>query len=121
MATEEMKDKTVTETTAKPQDDGTLMVVPEKPEGVLSTYSGASALPFSKEIADILAADFDPEMVEVKPHNGVVFLPGTFYRQRLNQAFGPGGWAMIPRGPRQMKDGKMFESAALWTAAGFKP
>ena len=95
--------------------------LPENSNGVESgeLYSGASITPFSPDICRILMLDFDESDIEVKPHNGVPYLPGTFYRQRLNQAFGPGGWAMIPRGPRTMKDSQMFREYALYALGRF--
>lgn len=35
--------------------------------------------------------------VEIKP-DGIIYLPEIKYRRILNQAFGPGGWGMAPRG-----------------------
>ena len=35
--------------------------------------------------------------IEVKP-DGIIYLPEIKYRRRLNAAFGPMGWGMIPRG-----------------------
>ncbi len=35
--------------------------------------------------------------VELKP-DGLIYLPEIKYRRILNQAFGPGGWALMPRG-----------------------
>lgn len=61
-------------------------------------FDGASVQPFDKTIADKLLAPFEPGDVEVKP-DGIVFLPGEWYRRRLTEAFGPGGWALLPRGP----------------------
>lgn len=29
---------------------------------------------------------------------GLIYLPEIKYRRILNQAFGPGGWALMPRG-----------------------
>lgn len=37
------------------------------------------------------------EDVEIKP-DGIIYLPEIKYRRILNQAFGPGGWGMAPRG-----------------------
>lgn len=39
----------------------------------------------------------DPLDVEVKP-DGIIYLPEIKYRRILNQAFGPGGWGLAPRG-----------------------
>ncbi|KAF8165716.1 mitochondrial genome maintenance MGM101-domain-containing protein [Crassisporium funariophilum] len=68
------------------------------------SYSGLSASPFSKEIAEVLMAPIDPLDVEVKP-DGLLYLPEIKYRRILNRAFGPGGWGLAPRsetnvGPR---------------------
>ena len=95
--------------------------LPEGANGAESKelYSGASTHPFSPDVCRVLMLDFDESAIEIKPHNGVVYLPGTFYRQRLNQAFGPGGWAMIPRGPRTMKDSQMFREYALYALGRF--
>ena len=42
----------------------------------------------------ILALTFPPSM-----HTpGLVYLPEIKYRRILNRAFGPGGWALMPRG-----------------------
>lgn len=30
--------------------------------------------------------------------DGLLYLPEILYRRILNQAFGPGGWGMVPRG-----------------------
>lgn len=102
----------------KPQDE-TLPAQPRKAEDVLALYAGASVKPFPKEIADVLAEPFNEDEIEVKPHNGVIYLPGIFFRNRLNKAFGPGGWSMLPRGPRQMKDNKMFREYALYCLGRF--
>ena len=45
----------------------------------------------------ILARPVETEDIEVKP-DGIVYLPEVKYRRRLNEAFGPMGWGMVPRG-----------------------
>lgn len=61
------------------------------------SFHGLSAEPFSKEAADILTADLNPDDIEIKP-DGIIYLPEIKYRRILNKAFGPGGWGLAPRG-----------------------
>lgn len=62
-----------------------------------SSYHGLSTVAFSPEVAKILMQPLDPLDVEVKP-DGIIYLPEIKYRRILNQAFGPGGWGLAPRG-----------------------
>lgn len=62
-----------------------------------SSYHGLSTEAFSPEVAKILMQPLDPLDVEVKP-DGIIYLPEIKYRRILNQAFGPGGWGLAPRG-----------------------
>lgn len=62
-----------------------------------SSFHGLSTLPFPPEVAKILMAPLPYDDVEVKP-DGIIYLPEIKYRRILNQAFGPGGWGMAPRG-----------------------
>jgi len=61
-------------------------------------FEGIAVQPFSKEAIEVLRRPIDPDDVEIKP-DGVCYMPGVFYRSRLNEAFGPGAWAIAPRGP----------------------
>ena len=45
----------------------------------------------------MLMKDINPRDVEIKP-DGILYLPEIKYRRILNQAFGPGGWGLAPRG-----------------------
>lgn len=62
-----------------------------------SSFHGLSTTPFSPEVAAVLMKPISFEDVEVKP-DGIIYLPEIKYRRILNQAFGPGGWGMAPRG-----------------------
>ena len=92
----------MSETTAIEKSNGAPLQVsptgeiarPQYAEG----FDGMATEPFDKETRAILLAPIDPEDVEIKP-DGICYLPGVFYRQRLTAAFGPGGWAMAPRSP----------------------
>jgi hypothetical protein len=61
------------------------------------SYFGASSRPVSKEQYASLTDPIDVNDVEVKP-DGVIYLPEIKYRRKLNDVFGPMGWALIPRG-----------------------
>lgn len=61
------------------------------------SFHGLSAAPFAKEQSDILQQRLEFNDIEIKP-DGIVYLPEIKYRRILNQAFGPGGWGLAPRG-----------------------
>ena len=61
------------------------------------SFHGLSSEAFSAEAAKALLAPIEPDEIEVKP-DGIIYLPEIKYRRILNQAFGPGGWGLAPRG-----------------------
>ena len=61
------------------------------------SFHGLSTEAFSPEAAKALLAPLAPDDIEVKP-DGILYLPEIKYRRILNQAFGPGGWGLAPRG-----------------------
>ena len=61
------------------------------------SFHGLSSEAFSPEAAKTLLAPIHPDEIEVKP-DGIIYLPEIKYRRILNQAFGPGGWGLAPRG-----------------------
>lgn len=62
-----------------------------------SSYHGIATKPVSKEQYQILVRNIPDKDIEVKP-DGVLYLPEIKYRRRLNEAFGPMGWGLVPRG-----------------------
>ncbi|EAL68688.1 mitochondrial genome maintenance protein [Dictyostelium discoideum AX4] len=76
-------------------------------------YQGISKEPFSKEIVDTLLADLNPDDIEIKP-DGLIYLPEIKYRRILNQAFGPGGWALKPFGPPVVEGKTLIRPYALY-------
>ncbi|OJD19043.1 hypothetical protein AJ78_00994 [Emergomyces pasteurianus Ep9510] len=60
------------------------------------SFHGLSVQPFSKEAAEVLLQEVNPDDVEIKP-DGIIYLPEIKYRRILNKAFGPGGWGLAPR------------------------
>lgn len=81
-------------------NDGPLSYEPNNnpPPQYAVGFDGMSAKPFDEAIRKVLAEPVDPNDVETKP-DGIVYLPGIFYRDRLTRAFGVGGWAIAARGP----------------------
>ncbi|KAF7549413.1 hypothetical protein G7046_g8349 [Stylonectria norvegica] len=61
------------------------------------SHYGISTKPVTTEQFHILMRPLKMEDIEVKP-DGVIYLPEIKYRRRLNEAFGPMGWGLIPRG-----------------------
>ena len=61
------------------------------------SFDGLSKEAFSPEAAKILTAPVNPDDIEIKS-DGIIYLPEIKYRRILNQAFGPGGWGLAPRG-----------------------
>lgn len=101
--------------TSLPDASGT----PNTGGGWDTSFSGLSFQPFDKEVADILLKEVTPAEIEVKPgklsirftsledeltKDGILYMPEIRYRRRLNQAFGPGGWGLAPRGGSLITD-----------------
>lgn len=61
------------------------------------SFHGLSTEAFPPEAAKALLAPIHPDEIEIKP-DGIIYLPEIKYRRILNQAFGPGGWGLAPRG-----------------------
>ena len=61
------------------------------------SFHGLSTEAFSPEAAKALLAPIPLDDIEIKP-DGIIYLPEIKYRRILNQAFGPGGWGLAPRG-----------------------
>lgn len=55
----------------------------------------AGEVPLTDRQIAVLTEPFTDDMVLVKP-NGAVYIPHNYYRDRLDRAFGVGGWAVIP-------------------------
>lgn len=77
-----------------------------------SSFHGLSTVPFAPEVAAVLMKAIPFEDVEIKP-DGIIYLPEIKYRRILNQAFGPGGWGMAPRGELQVGERVVTREFAL--------
>lgn len=109
---------------AAPANTQTLQPRPDLPpeERFVGGFGGIAAAAFDAKAIAALSAPVDPNDVEIRP-DGIVYLPGVFYRDRLNTAFGPGAWAIAPRGPirtRSSGGGELvIYHGALWVLGRF--
>lgn len=85
-----------------------------------SSFHGLSTTPFSPEVAAVLMAPIPFDDVEIKP-DGIIYLPEIKYRRILNQAFGPGGWGMAPRGDLGVGDKVVTREYALLVHGRYVP
>ncbi|HET7037181.1 MAG TPA: hypothetical protein VFI42_15960 [Thermomicrobiaceae bacterium] len=88
--------------------------VPQYAQG----FEGAASAPFPPDAAKILGEAVKPEEVETKP-NGIVYLPGVWYRRQLTRAFGAGAWALLPRGPARTMGEIVVYHGALYILGRF--
>lgn len=57
-------------------------------------YHGLSVAPFSPEACAALSAPLTDDEIAVRPDDGILYMPGEAVRQRLQKAFGIGGWGI---------------------------
>lgn len=96
--------------------DHDLVTLPASSE-VASYFKGASMLQLTKEETEALSAPFDESLIEIRP-DGFIYLPQTFYRQRLNQVLGIGQWALVTKGSYQAGS-KLFLNGILVIRGNF--
>jgi 5'-3' exonuclease len=75
-------------------------------------FSGAGVAAFPDAARAVLSEPVNPADVEIR-QDGLVFLSGVFYRKQLTRAFGPGGWALLPRSRPIASDGVVVWHGAL--------
>ena len=64
-------------------------------------------LVISEDARKVLEEKLDPNDVRIRPNDGIVYVPWTYYAGRLNRAFGIAGWGLVPDGkPMQQPHGK---------------
>ncbi|HET8645111.1 MAG TPA: hypothetical protein VFO85_06465, partial [Vicinamibacteria bacterium] len=88
------------------------------PPLAIENYTGASLLRLEPEEAEQLAAPFPDEALDVKP-TGEVFVSQVHYRRRLNKVFGPGQWALVPRGKWTQEGSTMMREYVLYARGHF--
>ncbi len=81
-------------------------------------YVKAGNEPFEQVIQEHLGKPVDPAIVEITP-DGRIYVPAVHFRRALNEAFGRGGWALIPWSDRIMKGSHMYREYALYGLGKF--
>lgn len=71
--------------------------VVEVSEALVPAYQRASTLELSEEEIEQIMAPFPDEYVEIRPHDGLIFIPHIHISNRLNKVLKPGKWALIRR------------------------
>ncbi len=84
----------------------------------LDHFKGLSAEPFAEQTTTILTAPLNPTDIEITP-DGKIYLPEIKYRRILIRAFGPGGWALIPRGTHSINSRNISREYALFCQGRF--
>lgn len=104
---------------AEPPAEGALETIRElKQDLPPDLYHGLAARPFSGKQAEVLMKAVATEDLDILP-TGEVYLTQVKYRQRLNEAFGPGGWALRPLGKTIVKDNSLMREYALYADGRF--
>jgi hypothetical protein len=63
-----------------------------------TAYGNASSLKLTAKESKALRADFPDEVVQLRPFDGVIYIPHMVLRERLWEVFSPGEIAEVPRG-----------------------
>lgn len=73
------------------------MRVMEVNEALAPAYAKASMLELSDHEIAALTAPFPDHIVEVRPHDGLIYIPHIHISNRLNEVIKPGKWSLICR------------------------
>lgn len=73
----------------------------ENSNASIAPYQGASSLVISDEEGKLLDVPIDDMDIEIRP-DGLIYPPQVYWRDKLNQTFGRGQWALIKN--RSSKD-----------------
>lgn len=77
------------------------MQIPIGKAEALALYSSASTLQLTAEESTAMMKQFDDEEIEIRP-DGHIYLPQSYYRNRLNETVGIGQWGLVTKGTTQM-------------------
>lgn len=73
------------------------MRVVEVNEALAPAYAKASTLELTDDEIEELTKPFGDDKVEVRPHDGLIYIPHIHISDRLNQVLRPGKWSLICR------------------------
>jgi hypothetical protein len=71
--------------------------VDEVSQSLMLAYERASTLVLTDEEAEQLMGLFPDEQIEIRPHDGLIYLPHIAISRRLSEVFKPAAWSMIQR------------------------
>lgn len=83
-----------------------------------TSYHGIGTQPATHQQFRTLMEPLSEDDIEVKP-DGIIYLPEIKYRRRLNEAFGPMGWGLIPRSEATLANGVATREYALVVGGRF--
>lgn len=69
----------------------------EVTEALLPAYQRASTLEMTDAEIEAIMAPFPDSAVEIRPHDGLIYIPHIHISDRLNRVFKPGKWALVQR------------------------
>ncbi len=95
-----------------------IQFVEEKPESVLIRFPGLSAQRFTDAQKTILEQAIPADEIDILP-TGELYVSQVRYRRILNDAFGPGGWGLVPTGDFQQDAGTLCREFALFAEGRF--
>jgi hypothetical protein len=81
-------------------------------------HVGAGTLALSDRQAAVLMDALPDEDHDILP-TGEVYVSHVFVRRKLNEVFGPGGWALVPRGPFTTQGNTVCREYALIVGGRF--
>jgi genome maintenance protein MGM101 len=93
---------------------------PFEPPPLEAFHVGASTVPVTDDQAAILAEDIPDDDLEIKP-TGEVYASQVRFRNVLNRAFKPMGWALVPLSPPtiQKEDKTIVQEWALYVGGRY--
>lgn len=81
-------------------------------------YAGVATLKLDDAQRKVFDERFADEDHDVLP-TGEVYVSQVHYRRKLNRVFGPGGWALVPRGPYVKQGATLIREYALVVGGRF--
>jgi len=63
--------------------------------------------PFPPDVQRVLCEPIDDSLVDIRP-DGLIYVPHAHYRDRLDRAFGIGGWALVPLAAPRIQDNRVL-------------